>query len=68
MILSDNENQFKSHIFEEFNKNLGINLKHTIMAHPEANAISERINASIKSTVKSLIAEDYTFENAVKIH
>ena len=38
------------------------------VAYPEANAVSERINTSIKSTIKSLMAEDYTFENAVKIH
>ena len=38
------------------------------VAHPEANAVSERINTSIKSTIKSLMAEGYTFENATKIH
>ena len=32
------------------------------------NAVSERINTSIKSTIKSLMAEGYTFENTTKIH
>lgn len=68
MILSDNGSQFKANIFQEFNKMLGINLKHTTTSHPEANSVSERINFSIKATVKSLMSEGYNFENAVKIH
>ena len=68
MILSDNGSQFKANIFEEFNKMLGIKLKHTTVAHPEANSVSERINFSIKSTIKALMTEGYTFENAARIH
>ena len=41
-------------------------LKHTIVAHPEANLVSEHIHFSIKSTVKVLISEGYIFDNAVK--
>ena len=68
MVLSDNGSQFKANIFEEFNNMLGIKLKHTMVAHPGANSISERINFSIKSTIKALMTEGYTFENAARIH
>ena len=68
LILSDNGTQFKSHIFQEFNRMLGIKLTHTTTYHPQANAVSERINTSIKATVKSLMDDGYTFTNAIKIH
>ena len=38
------------------------------VTHSEANAVSEKNNTSIKSTIKSLMAEGYTFENETKIH
>ena len=43
---------------------LGIKLKHMMMAHPEANAVTERINTSIKCMLKSLMAEGYTCKNS----
>ena len=44
IILADNNMQFKSHIFKEFNHMLGINLKFITMQHPQANGVSECIN------------------------
>lgn len=68
IILSDNGSQFKAHIFAEFNKILGINLNRTTVNHPEANAVSERINFSIKATIKALMKDGYDFWYAAKIH
>ena len=68
LILSDVGSQFKAHIFQEFNRMLGIKLKHTTVFHPQANTVSERINMSIKSPVKSSMKDGYNFFNAIKIH
>ena len=68
LILLDNGSQFKAHIFQEFNRMLGIKLKHTTVFHPQTNAVSEQLNTSVKSTVKSLLEDGYNFFNAIKIH
>ena len=47
---------------------LEIKLKQRTVAHPEANSVSEKINAAIKARVKTLMFESYSFVNAVKIH
>ena len=47
---------------------LGINLRFTIIRNLQANNVSERINASIKSTVKTSMKGGYSFQNAVRTH
>ena len=46
----------------------GIKLTDTTTYHTQFNTVSERINMSIKSTVKSLMDDGYNFINAIKIH
>jgi hypothetical protein len=67
-ILTDQGTQFISEAIAILNKTLGIKLIHTSAAHPQANAISERINTAIKATVKSLISQGHSFKTAILIH
>ena len=67
-ILTDLGTQFCSEIFNKFNEAFKINLRHSSTGHPESNSISERVNLSIKSTIKSLAKEGYSFEYALNIH
>ena len=67
-VLCDLGTQFTAEIFKHINAILHINLIHTSAAHPQANAISERINTSIKSTIKALQLEGHTFAHAVDLH
>lgn len=68
IILADHGTQFTAQIFDEFNRMLGIHLRHTTVAHPQANAVSERINLSIKATIKALMLDGHSFDTAAKIH
>lgn len=68
MVLSDLGSQFTSHIFSLFNEMHGILVKHTSVANPQANSISERVNTSIKSTIQALLLDGVSFHNALKIH
>lgn len=67
-ILTDLGTQFTSEVFDSISKILGIKLMHTTTGHPQANALSERINTSIKSTVKCLLMEGKNFKHAIRIH
>ena len=68
VILSDLGPQFNSHVYNKFNDSLGIKIIHSSPARPQSNAISERINTSIKYSISTLIEEGHTFENAILIH
>lgn len=68
LILSDLGTQLTSDAFESLNRAIGIKLIHSSSGHPQANAVSERINSSIKSTIKTLIAQGISFQNAVLLH
>jgi transposase InsO family protein len=67
-ILTDLGPQFKSEIFHHLNKTFGIRLIHTTTGRPQANAISERINQSIKATIQALQYEGKQFHHAVDLH
>lgn len=67
-VLCDLGTQFTATIFQCLNNVLHINLMHTSVAHPQANGISERINTSIKSTIKALQLEGYSFMHAIDLH
>lgn len=56
-IHTDNGSQFTSVVFKMFLENFGIHLSHSSVNHPEANAVSERVNSSIKNTVYCLQKE-----------
>ena len=68
MIQTDLGTQFTAQIFDEFNEKFGIRLIHTTPSHPQGNAISERINQSIKSTILALQQDGYNFHNSIQIH
>lgn len=68
VILTDLGTQFTSEVFHKFNLSLGIKLNHTSTGRPQANAISERINTSIKSTISCLLETGYSFHDAVLTH
>lgn len=67
-IHSDLGKQFTAKIFNDFTSKFGIRLNHSSPCHPESNAISERINQSIKSTIIALQKDGYNFFNAINIH
>lgn len=67
-ILTDRGTQFMPKAFEKINQALGIKLNHTTTNHPQANAITERINAAIKSSIKALISEGHSLKDAVRLH
>lgn len=68
LILSDLGVQFTSEVFAQINKLMGIKLLKTTVARPQCNAVSERINRSLKVTVKNLLKEKYDFTTALLIH
>jgi transposase InsO family protein len=68
IILTDLGTQFTAQVFESLNAAFGIKLLHTTTGRPQANAISERINTSIKSTVAAIQAEGKSFWHAVDLH
>lgn len=68
LIHSDLGKQFTAQIFNDFCTKFGIRLTYSTTSHPQTNAISERINQSIKSTIIALESDGYNFFNAVKIH
>lgn len=69
VVHSDLGTQFTSETFDLLNRSLGIKITHSTAAHPQANTYSERINSSLKSTVKSLTMYcDVSFDHAVQIH
>lgn len=67
-MLSDLGKQFTSQIYDQFHKILGIKIAHSSTGHPQANAISERVNRSIKYSIHTLLTEGYNFTQAVAIH
>lgn len=68
LILTDNGTQFTAHTFEEFPKMLGVKVTHTSISHPQGNSVLECLNTSLKATIKTLMFDDYMFENAVLFH
>lgn len=68
LILTDLGTQFTSECFDKFSELMGVKLIHTSSGHPEANAISERVNLSIKNSIKSLVSNGIDFKHAVLIH
>lgn len=68
MILTDLGTQFCSETFEKINETLGIKLMHTSSGRPQCNAVSERVNLGIKTTILSLMQEGHSFVNALNIH
>lgn len=68
MIHSDLGKQFTAEIFNGFCTKFGIRITYSSPAHPQTNAISERINQAIKATILALEEDGYNFFNAVKIH
>lgn len=68
VVLSDSGTQFVSEVFEKVPKAIGIKPNRTTVAHPAANAISERVNTSIKSPINSLLSQNVKFRHAVIIH
>jgi transposase InsO family protein len=68
ILLSDLGKQFTSQIHEQFLKILGIKIAHSSAGHPQANAISERVNTSIKYSINTLLQEGYNFKQAIAIH
>lgn len=65
LLLTDLGTQFTAECFEKFNELIGTKLIHTSSGHPEANAISERVNLSIKTSIKSLTDSGVQFKHAV---
>lgn len=68
VILSDLGTQFTSQVYNKFNEMLGIKILHSSSAHPQSNAIAERVNASIKNSINILLMEGYNFEQAMLVH
>lgn len=68
LVLSDNGKCFVAEAFKIFNKSLGIKLVHSTPYHPQGNAISERINSSLRSSISTLLNEGHTLKTAVLIH
>ncbi|XP_015904967.2 uncharacterized protein [Parasteatoda tepidariorum] len=67
-ILTDRGKQFIAEAFHCLNNALGIKLSHTTPYHAQSNGQSERINLSIKSTIKILKENNISFEIALQIH
>lgn len=67
-LYSDLGSQFSSEVFHTLNEALGIKINHTTAYHPQSNAVSERINKAIKSTINTLMDKGVSFETAVLIH
>jgi transposase InsO family protein len=68
LILTDLGTQFTAETFKNLNNMFGIDLIHTTTGRPQANAISERINTSIKNTINAFQSEGKNFFHAVDIH
>ena len=56
-IITDNGWQFDNHGFNEFYKNLGVELKFHSLAHPKANEQVEAANKTIKKLLKTWLGE-----------
>jgi transposase InsO family protein len=67
-IHTDNGTQFTSAVFKLFLKKFGIKLTHSSVNHPEANAVSERVNRSIKNTVYCLQKQSVSLKHALALH
>ena len=67
-IQTDLGTQFTSEAVRKFVDAFGICLNFCTTGHPQANGISERVNSSIKSTIKCLSQEGYDFTTAMQIH
>lgn len=67
-LLCDLGTQFNSQVFHAINNELGIKIAHTTSGHPACNAVSERINTSIKSSLITLREQGMSLESALLIH
>lgn len=67
-LLCDRGKQFTSDLLKSFNKLLGICLKHSSIAHPQANGISERLNPQIKSSILTMASQGFDIGTAAKVH
>lgn len=67
-ILTDNGTQFTSAVFTQFLEKFGIHLSHSSVNHPEANAVSERVNRSIKNTIYCLQRQGVSLRHALALH
>ena len=65
-ITSDNGTQFTSHEFTDFLARMGIEHIRTPLYSPQANGGVERLNRSIKESLKAQLAEGVPFSNAVQ--
>ena len=65
-ITTDNGTQFTSHEFSDFLLRMGIEHVRTPLFTPQANGGVERLNRSIKESLKAQLAEDIPFPIAVQ--
>lgn len=54
-------------MYNKFTDTLSIKILHSSVSRSQSNAISERVNKSIKYSVTTLFQEGHTFENALLI-
>jgi hypothetical protein len=68
LIHSDNGSQFIATVFKLFLEKFNIKLSHSSVSHPEANAVSERVNTSTKNTVYCLQKQNVSLKHALALH
>ncbi|XP_054711317.1 uncharacterized protein LOC129220908 [Uloborus diversus] len=68
LVLTDLGRQFNCELFAKFSQLFNIQLRHTTSANAQANTLSERVNLSIKTSIKALLASGLDFDYAVDVH
>jgi hypothetical protein len=68
LIHTDNGSQFIASVFKLFLQKFNIKLSHSSVTHPEANAVSERVNTSTKNTVFCLQKQNVSLKHALALH
>jgi transposase InsO family protein len=56
-IITDNGNNFTSSEFQEFAKELGIQIKYALVAHPKSNGKVEKANGLVCSGLKKRLLQ-----------